>query len=216
MSPIIYTNRDKTSMKNTEMNLIKHRIDKLPYGSVFVISDFTDISSYENAKKCLLRLEKTKKIRRIIRGIYDKPYFSSLINESSSPDMSKVANAIARNYNWQISPTGLTSLNLLGLSTQVTNKYEYFSSGQYKTYDIGKFNISFKHKSSKELINLSYKSSLVVQAIKELGSDINEEIIQKIKRMLSKEEKAILLRETGNVTKWIFEVVKRITNESQD
>ena len=130
--------------------------------------------------------------------------------------MSKVANAIARNYNWQISPTGLTSLNLLGLSTQVTNKYEYFSSGQYKTYDIGKFNISFKHKSSKELINLSYKSSLVVQAVKELGSDINEEIIQKIKRMLSKEEKAILLHETGNVTKWIFEVVKRITNESQD
>ncbi len=210
MSPKVYIIRDKTIMNNSEMNLIKNSIDKMPYGSVFVVSDFTSIADYENAKKCLLRLEQNGFIRRIIRGIYDKPHFSNLLNEYSSPNIEEVAKAIARNYSWKISPSGLMALNLLGLSTQVTNCYEYYSSGQYKTYQIGNIVINFKHKSSKELLNLSYKSSLVVNAIKELGPSIDSESILRIKNRLSKEEKEILLIEANGATKWIYEIIKKI------
>lgn len=197
-------------MKNSEMNLIKNRIMNMPVGSVFVVSDFTDIAEYENAKKCLLRLEKEGLIRRIIRGIYDRPYFSNVLNEYAAPIIEEVAKAIARNYNWKTSPTGLTALNLLGLSSQVTNNYEFYSSGQYKTYKIGKIIVYFKHKSSKELLDLSYKSSLVVNAIKELGPSIAGQNIEIIKKRLSKEEKKILLNETSGVTKWIYELIKKI------
>ena len=195
------------------MQLIKKRIKCLPFGSAFVASDFTDIADYENAKKCLLRLEKESLIRRVLRGVYDKVYFSKIINENTPPNIGEVAKALARNYNWQIAPSGLTSLNLLGLSTQVTNTYEYFSSGQYKTYNVGKFSICFKHKSSKEINNLSYKSSLVVQAIKELGSEIDITQINKIKSLLSKREKDTLIKEASGVTKWIFEIIKNICTE---
>ena len=210
MSLKVYTNRDKTIMINSEMNLIRNKIELMPYGSAFVVSDFTKTVEYENAKKCLLRLEQEGTIRRVIRGIYDKPRFSELLNEYSSPNIEEVAKAIARNYNWFISPSGLTALNLLGLSTQVTNSYEYYSSGQYKSYSIGKIVIFFKHKSSKELLNLSYKSSLVVQAIKELGPDINRESIERIQNHLSLKEKQALLKETSGVTKWIYEIIKRM------
>ena len=199
-------------MINSEMNIIRIKIEKMPIGSVFIVSDFTDIAEYENAKKCLLRLEKKGFIRRIIRGIYDKPYFSNILNEYAAPNIEEVIKAIARNYNWKICPSGLTALNLLGLSTQVTNSYEYYSSGQYKTYEIGKITIYFKHKSSKELLGLSYKSSLVVNAIKELGPNIDEQSIAKISNHLSEKEKNILLHETSGVTKWIYEVIKRICN----
>lgn len=202
-------------MNNSEMNLIRNKIIKMPYGSSFVVSDFTDIAEYENAKKCLLRLEKEGFIRRIIRGIYDKPFFSKLLNEYSAPNIEEVAKAIARNYNWKISPSGLTALNLLGLSTQVTNSYEYYSSGQYKTYEIGTIAINFKHKSSKELLDLSYKSSLVVNAIKELGTSINEQSIKAIRNCLSTEEKNNLIHETIGVTKWIFEVIKKICEQEE-
>ena len=189
---------------------IKNRIDKLPIGSVFVISDFTDIADYENAKKCLSRLEKDNAIRRVIRGIYDKPYFSKLLNEYSAPNIEEVAKAIARNYSWEITPSGSTALNLLGLSTQVINSYEYYSSGQYKTYMIGKVTIKYMHKSSKELLNLSYKTSLVVQAIKSLGTTIDNESINKIKVHLSEKEKSTIVREANGVTKWIYEIIKKI------
>ena len=197
-------------MTNSEMNLVRNKIIKMPAGSAFVVSDFTDITEYENAKKCLLRLEKEGSIRRVIRGIYDKPYFSNLLNEYAAPNIEEVAKAIARNYNWKTSPIGVTALNLLGLSTQVTNSYEFYSSGQYKTYEIGKIVIRFKHKSSKELLNLSYKSSLLVNAIKELGPSIDEQTIEIIKKHLSSKEKNILLSETSGVTKWIYEIIKRI------
>lgn len=197
-------------MEQSKMHLIRNRINNLPQGSAFVVSDFTDEVEYENAKKCLLRLEKEGFIRRVIRGIYDKPYFSKLINEYSTPNIEEVAKAIGRNYNWQITPSGLTALNLLGLSTQVTNSYEYYSSGQYKTYKIGNIVISFKHKSSKELLNLSFKTSLVIQAIKELGPDIDEQTLSRIKNNLSEKEIQILLEETNNVTKWIYEIIKQI------
>lgn len=211
MSLKVYIIRDKI-MINSEMNIIKTKIEKMKYGSVFVISDFTDIAEYENAKKCLLRLEKDGFIRRIIRGIYDKPYFSNILNEYAAPNIEEVAMAIARNFNWKISPSGLTALNLLGLSTQVTNSYEYYSSGQYKTYEIGKITILFKHKSSKELLGLSYKSSLVVNAIKELGPNIDEQSINKISNHLLLKEKNDLIHETSGVTKWIYEVIKKICN----
>lgn len=210
MSPKVYTIRDKIIMKNSEMYLIRNRIDELPFGSAFVVSDFTDISDYENAKKCLLRLEKEKFIRRVIRGIYDKPHYSQLINEYSAPNIEEITKAIARNYNWKISPSGFTALNLLGLSTQVPNSYEYFSTGQYKSYQIGNITIRFMHKSSKELLNLSYKSLLVVDAIKELGQSIDDNSISTIKNYLKQEEKECLFKEAGGVTKWIFEIVKKI------
>ena len=76
-------------MKNSVMQQIKNRIDALPARSAFVASDFTDIADYQNAKKCLLRLEEGKFVRRVLRGVYDKPYFSGLLNEFSSPDLRK-------------------------------------------------------------------------------------------------------------------------------
>lgn len=200
-------------MSYSEMTFIKNKISKMPWGSVFVVSDFTEIANYENAKKCLLRLEKEGFIRRVIRGVYDKPYFSNELKEYAAPDIEEVAKAIARNFNWKTSPSGLTALNLLGLSTQVTNRYEFYSSGQYKSYEIGKIVIYFKHKSSKELLNLSYKSSLIVNAIKELGPNIDDRSISIIRERLSSSDRNALFKETSGVTKWIYEVIKRICKE---
>ena len=197
-------------MKNSVMEQIKNRIAALPARSAFVASDFTDIADYQNAKKCLLRLEEEKFVRRVLRGVYDKPYFSSLLNEFSSPDLEEISRAIARNYSWKIAPTGVTSLNLLGLSTQVVSSYEYYSSGQYKNYEVGKMAIRFLHRSSKELLYLSYESALVVSAIKELGIGIDDETVAKIRHRLSERSRAVLLEESAHVTKRIYEVIKRI------
>ena len=202
-------------MINSHIDFIRNKIANLPYGSAFVVSDFTDTIDYENAKKCLLRLEKNGFIRRIIRGVYDKPYFSNLLNEYVSPNIEQVVNAIARNYSWKISPSGLTALNLLGLSAQVINKYEFYSSGQYKTYQIGNISIYYKHKSSKELLNLSFKSSLVVNAIKELGPSISDYCIEVIQDNLSNEEKHDLLIEASGTTKWIYEIIKTICDQDE-
>ena len=120
------------------INQMNNRIQEAPYGHAFVVSDFTDIMDYETAKKNIARIEKNGSLRRVIRGIYDRPSFSELLGEYAAPDLNEIALALARNYNWTIAPSGDTALNLLGLSTQVPAKWDYISTGPYRSYDIGK------------------------------------------------------------------------------
>ena len=61
------------------IELIKKKIDKMPFGSAFVVSDFTSISDYQTAKRTLARLAEGGEIRRVIRGVYDKPSYSNLL-----------------------------------------------------------------------------------------------------------------------------------------
>ena len=91
---------------NSRISLITERIENAPYGSAFVVSDFTDLAEYGTAKKTVARLEKKGALRRVVRGVYDRPRFSTLLQEYAAPNPDTIAHAIARNYNWTISATG--------------------------------------------------------------------------------------------------------------
>ena len=105
-------------------------------------------------------------MRRILKGVYEKPKYSKLLDEYVAADPEAVANALARSYHWTIAPCGNTALNLLGLSTQVTAVWSYISDGPYKTYEWNSTKLEFKHRTNKEITGLSYMTSLVIQGIK--------------------------------------------------
>lgn len=196
-------------MNNHEQ--IEEAILKMPVGGVFIISDFVDSISYDNARKICIRLENEGKIRRILPGIYDKPLYSKILDREVSPDVNAVAEAIARKNNWSIIPSGNVALNLLGISTQVPAKWEYFSSGDTKDYQIGNTTINFTHRADKELNRMSTKTALVIQAVKALGEEnISEGVIARFASKLSDIEKAQLLTEAKPTTAWIYEVIKKI------
>ena len=201
------------------MNLQEQIINEINNKSLlaFTISDFIHLGEYENIKKSMQRLTTNKTIRRIARGIYDKPKFFDRLNMFSSPDMNEVAKAIAREYNWNICPSGNYALNLLGISTQVPSKYIYISDGPYKLFKIGKNEICFKHSNKKEIANYSYKTLLIIQALKALGKyNITDKIRQKIKDNLSDEDAQKLLKEGKTTSIWIFEEIKKIARDKND
>lgn len=190
---------------------IEDKIFKMPDGYVFVVSDFADSASYDNARKICIRLENEGKIRRILPGIYDKPLYSQVLHREVSPDINAVAEAIAHKNNWSIIPSGNVALNLLGISTQVPAKWEYFSSGDTKDYQVGNSSIRFIHRADKELNRMSAKTALIIQAIRVLGNEnISEEIITKFANKLTDTEKAQLLAEAKPTTAWIYEIIKKI------
>ena len=200
----------------TESNLVAQRLEEYQYSDAFMVSDFTDIADYENAKKILLRMEQNGQIRRIFRGVYDKPQFSAFLNEYVAPNPDNVAKALARNFKWEIVPTGNTALNYLGLSTQVPARIEYVSTGPSRKYSYDKTTLSFTHSSSRLTEGLSYKSALVVQALKALGKDyVDEKTIATLRSRLSEVEKKTLYEEAKHTTAWIYSAVKRICREEQ-
>ena len=193
------------------LNILRERIQNSKNGSVFVASDFADITENVKVGVSLSRLEEEGLIKRIMRGVYYKPEYSKLLGENVAPSPNAVAYAIARNFGWSIVPCGDTALNLLGLSTQVPSAWSYVSDGPYKDYSYDNTIIKFKHTTNKEISKLTPKTALVIQALKTLGKDnIRNETIDRIKESTTLNERKIMLREAQYATAWIYEAIKMI------
>ena len=190
---------------------IKKEIQNAKIGTVFVPIDFALITDKKTASVSLSRLEKEKIVLKIMRGIYYKAEYNDFLDEYVAPQADAVAHALSRNYGWTIVPCGDTALNLLGLSTQIPATWVYVSDGPYKEYTYNQTTIKFKRTTNKEISKLSYKTALVVQALKALGNDsINDSVITKLKNTLTDKEKKTMLMEAKAVTSWIFEYIKII------
>lgn len=186
---------------SSSANIIKTRIMNSPDGSVFTTVDFADVIENSRVGVILSRLEEDGVIRRVMRGIYDKPVYNDFLKEYLAPSPSLVAEALARNFGWTIVPCGDTALNILGLSTQVPATWSYVSDGTYKEYTYDNTTIKFKRTTNKEISKLSYKTALVVQALKALGKDnIDDAIINKLKNDLTDVEKSTALLEAKTAT----------------
>ena len=193
------------------LDSIKNKIKSSKTGSVFVAADFTDISDRVKIGVCLNRLDEEGIIKRILRGVYYKPEFNSFLGEYVAPNPDNVANALARNYGWTIVPCGDTALNMLGLSTQVPAVWSYVSDGPYKEYAYDKTSIKFKHTTNKEISKLSYKTALIIQALKTLGKEnIDNDVLDKLTNSLTESEKQTMLTEAKTATSWIYEYIKLI------
>lgn len=207
---------DNQLKRNLYTPEIAKRINGFQEGMIFVPSDFKDIADRETIKMALSRLCESKQVRRLARGIYDKPEYNQRLKEYIKPSPGQVAKAIARNYGWTIVPDGETALNLTGLSTQVPNVWHYVSDGPYKKYQYDDFEIHFKHTTNKELKNLSPKSALIVQAIKALGEkNIDPKAIAILSRNLSMEDRMKLMNETMYATSWIYKTIKMIAKAGE-
>lgn len=142
--------------------------------AVFTPKDFLDLAGPETVRQALGRLARSGKIRRLLRGVYDYPSFSKLLQAPASPDPHAIGRAIAHAHGWTILPAGETALNLLGLSTQVPARWEYFSDGPSKRYTWAGGTLVFKHRANRETTILSSRTGLLVQALLDLGSRVEQ------------------------------------------
>ena len=198
-------------MDSSITNKLRYEIKVNYKEKLFTIKDFLHLSNYDTIKRLLVRFENENLIIRIINGIYAIPKYSKLTNELVPVSPNKLAHKIAENFSWKIIPTGLQALNILGLSEQIPVVYEYLSTGPYRDYEYNGKTIKFKNTRSNEINELSYKSSVVVSAIRTLGkSNITKNQVKQIRDNLTSIEKEKLLHETKKVTVWIYEVIKEI------
>lgn len=197
--------------KLSNLTIIRNIIENAQPGTVYVAVDFVNISDKTNINAYLAVLTEKGVLHRALRGVYYKPQYNEFLKEYVAPDSDKVAQAIARNYGWTIVPSGDTALNMLGLSTQVPAVYVYASDGAYKEYKVNNITIQFKRTTNRNLAKLTYKTALVVQALKALGKEhIDNEVITQLQRIITAEEKSKMLTESKTVTAWIYDCIKQI------
>ncbi|MCJ8344396.1 DUF6088 family protein [bacterium] len=198
---------------NTDIDKIFNRVKRHGNSWAFSCKDFTDLANTTSIITSLHRLWIQNKIRRIFKGIYDLPRYSTILEEYMPPDIHKVAHALARKFSWSIQPTGNTALNRLNLSTQVPSQIVYLSDGPNRKYSIEGQDLSFK-KAPLVDSKLKYnESKLVVQAIRTLGKGhIDQQVVETIRDFFSRAKLQQIEKETQYTTAWIYDVIKQICN----
>lgn len=198
-------------------NRVRQAIEKTEINKPFGVSDFSEAGNYDAVRKQLIRLAERGEIKRLFDGVYYKPAYSKLTGELLPVNIDKVADYLAGRYGWAIIPSEELALNYYGLSTQVPAKYAYLSSGPYRDFSINDTVLSFKHTANRNLLNMSKTSAILVQALRGLGKgNIDDDDIEKIKTVISKEDICDAIRETKNVSAWINQEVKRIGETYND
>jgi len=173
---------------------IKNRIMQNGEGQLYVVSDFADLNNDALVTRVLSRLEKENFWVRISQGIYLFP--SKNRYGIHKPSIDVIAKAIAEKDKARIIPSGLTALNVLGLSTQVPMNAVYLTNGTPRTITVGNRKIIFKKSVPRNFAYQSDLFSLIVSAMKEIGEkNINDDTILRIKEMLAKEQDKEALRQ---------------------
>lgn len=153
---IFVTSAGGGSLDSGYMKQIRERILSAKDGSIFASSDFAYIADSATVRQSLNRLVHAGILRRVLRGIFEKPKYCSDLNKFVAVNPDAVAKTLAHTYHWTITPYGNAALYLLGLSDQRPTIWSYMSNGPYRTYEWDSIRIEFKHRTNKEFIGLSY------------------------------------------------------------
>lgn len=201
---------NKEQLSDKVWSLIKQQQN----GTIVSINEFYHLGNVNTIKSILFRLESDGKITRLIDGLYTIPKFSELLQEESYPSVDQVANKLADKFSWTICPSENHALNLIGLSTQVPNKYVFVSDGPYRTYEYRGREIIFKHTSNRFITEYSRNYSLMIQAIKALGKDnIHENDIKRMTTFAKQYIDEDIVDKGKKLPAWIQEVLKKIAKE---
>lgn len=194
-------------MPESTEDKILNKIKNVRRGSLFFVENFINIATAKTSNKALERLVKAGELERLSTGIYYRPATSRLIG-TLTPPLESVAAAIAKRDRARITPTGTYALNLLGLSTQVPMNLVYLTDGSARKIKIGKQSITFKKASPKNLAAKGKISSLVIQALKEIGRHkvLNKEI-KHVQELLKNEDPALLQHDIRLAPAWIREIM---------
>ncbi len=179
-------------------------------GKIFSINDFLYLGSVNTVKSALYRMHKEGKITRLLDGLYTIPEYSYILNEYAYPDADDIAIKIAQKFCWNIAPASNNALNFTGLSSQVSNTYEYVSDGPYREYLYRNTKIIFKHTANRYISFYSKKLATLIQALKGLGqNNIGDREIA-IMACYAMEIDDDLIKDTFRLPAWIREALGQI------
>ncbi len=196
-------------MQLTIENKIIAKIKKAGRGTLFFADDFIAFGNSGAVNKALERLVAKDEIKRVARGIYTRPKISSLIGEVL-PTAENIAKAIAKRDKARIVPTGSYALNAIGLSTQVPMNVVYLTDGAARKIKLNKRTVTFKKTTPKNLATIGEISTLVIQALKEIGKDkVQEWEENEIIELLKKEEKTRLQHDLRMAPEWIRIIMRK-------
>ena len=179
MSEILLHISDMNTPASTLKSQVLGRIAQGARNTVWTPSDFLDLAGRDAVDKTLQRLVKAGALRRIDRGLYDRPGFNSLTGQDRAPDPRAVIDAVARRDQIRVLVDGMTAANDLGFTNAVPAKIVVHSEARPKSIKLGNLAIVFKQTAASKLHWAGRPAMRIVQALHWLrdtmaGDDIEQ------------------------------------------
>ena len=133
--------------------------------AVWTPVDFLDLGSREAVDKTLQRLALADQIRRLDRGLYDRPRRNRLTGQMSVPDYRGVIQAVARRDQTRMLVDGMTAANDLGLSDAVPGRIVVHTDARLRPIKLGKQVIVFRPTAPSKLYWAGRPAMRAVQAL---------------------------------------------------
>ena len=189
---------------------LKSRIYGHGRGSVFTPNDFLDLGGRDAVDKALSRLATRGEVRRLARGLYEYPREHPELG-TLSPDIEKVAKALAGKDRLRLQPAGAYATNLLGLSEQVPAKAVFLTDGPSRTVKIGRQEIQLRRTTPRNMAAAGRLSGLLMQAFRHLGRQhITEQRMAHLKRTLPAKERNQLLKDLPLAPGWMHPLFREL------
>lgn len=192
-------------MTDSAKHKILETIEAHGCGWAFCARDFMPGLKRVDIDTALFYLAKEGRIRRVMRGIYDFPMFSTILARQTAPDLEQVAAAIARNLQREMQPTGNAALNYLNLSTQIPTQYTFLWDGRSQDFRIGAQTIRFRSAAKRDFTPRLPESRMLVQSLRVLGTEpMDDEVKAVLKRRFDRQQWAKIRSDTAGVSNRIY------------
>lgn len=197
----------------TLANRVVSRIRGSGRGAVFPPGLFSDLGGARPVGMILSRLTADGTIRRLARGLYEYPREHPELG-TLSPDIEKVAKALAGKDRIRLQPAGAYATNLLGLSEQVPAKVVFLTDGPSRTVKIGRQEIQLRRTTPRNMAAAGKLSGLLMQALRHLGKEhITPERMAHLKRTLPAKERQRLLKDLRLAPAWMHPLFRELAGE---
>lgn len=132
---------------------------------VWVPSDFAALGTRDAVDKTLQRMVAAGELRRIDRGLYDRPAFNRLTGRATTPDYRQVVEALVRRDQLRVLVDGMTAANDLGLTDAIPAKVTIHTDCRRRSLQLGNLVIEFKVTAPSRLYWAGRPAMRVVQAL---------------------------------------------------
>jgi hypothetical protein len=176
---------------------ISSQINAAGAGHVWVPTDFAHLGNRDAIDKTLQRMVLAGDLRRIDRGLYDKPTINRLTQRPTTPDYRAIVEAIARRDQLRLLVDGMTAANDLGLTDAVPARVTIHTDARRRAIKLDKLTIDFKQTAPSRLYWAGRPAMRVVQALHWLKDTVSDRdrILNRLSQLLADPTHGVALRQ---------------------
>jgi DNA-binding HxlR family transcriptional regulator len=194
---------------------IKETIQNIPLGEPFLSTQLLTFGSRNCIDQTLYRFEKQGLISRVARGIYIRPKQNRIIG-LVLPSPFQVAEKLAELTGEVVQVNGAEAARLLGLSTQVSVKPIYWTSGPNRKFHMRNQKVILKHVAARKIAHAGSIVGLAITALWYLGKKgVTVEILQQIKKQMTTEQYQQFMGAINIMPTWLVNLLQKLENNNE-